>query len=579
MSKSSNSYSVLDDNSIEDDAYERNGPAISLEDSGSIGHNALNMSTSGEVSPMLTHSYDDDDIKDNESLMTMHERQPSSRIMTESYDDVDVYGGGGGGGGIGEMNFIMNDIKMLEEDDEEDAGTMFEGSSHIRHHSKSMPTGKWKKLKFYVCLSSYWFAYSAIMSAMTSIIWPNQINYIVGEELKEKYTGWMPLFGVLVSITTAPLAGWLSDHSKNKFGKRRVFIMSGTLVASLFLFLSAFPGHQIHLFIFCTIGVQFGINWGGGPFAGLMPDLVPRERFGEASGFLAFANALGNLFGLSGVALLMLRNEKGAPPPLLMEYLYLIIVLLLFTLPTLIGVRETPQTGFVPKLTVKRFFKSFHLPRDTYQNFHWVIITRFFQEMGVYSVLEYFQFYLKDVIHVENGALYASYLLIVIVVTSVPTSIIAGPLSDRYGRKLCVYISSGVMALCTLGFMLLSFKPSLLMVFVVGGLFGMGYGAYQAVDWALALDVLPENADIAKDMGIWHQSMMIPQALSPLISGLIIDSLKAKYSYAVAYTVVFSVTVFWFIMATIMIKPIQLTKKGNFIPLQKQIVLNQSTEL
>jgi hypothetical protein len=29
-------------------------------------------------------------------------------------------------------------------------------------------------------------------------------------------------------------------------------------------------------------------------------------------------------------------------------------------------------------------------------------------------------------------------------------------------------------------------------------------GAFLAVDWALALSVLPEGADTAKDMGIWH---------------------------------------------------------------------------
>lgn len=37
---------------------------------------------------------------------------------------------------------------------------------------------------------------------------------------------------------------------------------------------------------------------------------------------------------------------------------------------------------------------------------------------------------------------------------------------------------------------------------------GVGYGAYQAVDWALALDVLPKGSNIAKDMGVWHVAMV-----------------------------------------------------------------------
>ena len=34
---------------------------------------------------------------------------------------------------------------------------------------------------------------------------------------------------------------------------------------------------------------------------------------------------------------------------------------------------------------------------------------------------------------------------------------------------------------------------------------GIGFGAYSAVDFALVMDVLPEEKDKAKDLAVWHQ--------------------------------------------------------------------------
>ena len=34
---------------------------------------------------------------------------------------------------------------------------------------------------------------------------------------------------------------------------------------------------------------------------------------------------------------------------------------------------------------------------------------------------------------------------------------------------------------------------------------GIGFGAYSAVDFALVMDVLPDEKDKAKDLAVWHQ--------------------------------------------------------------------------
>jgi len=135
------------------------------------------------------------------------------------------------------------------------------------------------------------------------------------------------------------------------------------------------------------------------------------------------------------------------------------------------------------------------------------------------------------------------------------------PLQHKYGRKLLVYLSTGLMALMMGVLMLVSLKfPYLYGVAACGAMFGVGYGAFLAVDWALALDSLPPEADTAKDMGIWHIAFVFPQVVAPIISGTIITMLKAR-SVNQAYAAVFAISCLWFVLSTVFVSCVS-TKKS-----------------
>ena len=82
---------------------------------------------------------------------------------------------------------------------------------------------------------------------------------------------------------------------------------------------------------------------------------------------------------------------------------------------------------------------------------------------------------------------------------------------------------------------------------VIGAVFGIGYGAYTSVDWALATDVLPNMDDAAKDMGIWHIALTVPQLIATPLAGFLLDTGqrlgKAQGLPTLGYTIMFGAAI------------------------------------
>jgi MFS family permease len=136
--------------------------------------------------------------------------------------------------------------------------------------------------------------------------------------------------------------------------------------------------------------------------------------------------------------------------------------------------------------------------------------------------------------------------------------LIAGKLSDRYGRKRIVYFAGAVQAVVAAGFV---FADNYVAALFIGALFGVGYGAYESVNWALATDVLPDMDDAAKDMGLWHMALTVPQLLATIVAGWLLDSFqligKESGRPNLGYTVIFSVAIVYFLLGTVFVAKVK----------------------
>src|SRR5262249_31620736 len=145
---------------------------------------------------------------------------------------------------------------------------------------------------------------------------------------------------------------------------------------------------------------------------------------------------------------------------------------------------------------------AFWIDPRRHPDFGWAWLTRFLVSLAIAMGTLYLLFFLTDVVHfarlfpgqtAKQGLLYLTAIYTVCVVV---TAILGGMLSDRLGKRKIIVVCSG--SLIALAAVVLTFVETWPASMVAAVLYGIGFGAYLAVDQALITQVLPAASDRAK---------------------------------------------------------------------------------
>jgi len=326
--------------------------------------------------------------------------------------------------------------------------------------------------------------------------------------------------GAVASALATPLAGALSDRTTHRFafgrmaGRRhRWTLVLGLLAAVSLAVLSeqrTVAGVTLLWVAFCAFQ--------NGEFASLsaaIPDHVPVTQRASVAGWFSMPQALGLVVG----TVLVVEFFTGV----ISGYLVLAVAFAVFTLPFVLRTRDHPlEPAHRDPLSWRTLARSYWIsPRD-YPDFAWAWLTRFLMCLAVAMGTLYLLYFLRDAIHYSRlfpGQTAADGLLILILIYTaglVLTAIVGGIISDRLGRrKIFVTVSGAIVASAAV---LLTFVETWNAAIGAAVLFGVGYGAYLAVDQALITQVLPTARDRAKDLGVINIAIVCPAAIGALIA-------------------------------------------------------------
>lgn len=346
-----------------------------------------------------------------------------------------------------------------------------------------------------LAINSYWVGLSFMWNSLHVIILPAVLLHLVPGEYKNTYLGLLTLVGLVIAMIVQPISGALSDSWASRVGRRRPLIALGTSFDFVFLVSLAWSGNLFWV-AFGYIGLQFSSNIAHGPAQGLLPDMVPEEKLGQASG-------VKNLMDMSGLvvsSLLVgrLLSEETRHPVGVM--LLVAIVLAVFALPTLFGVREVPSTR--PENIERKPLNITETMSDVTNilksSFGWIIFSRLAYLASIYGIQTFAQYYVRDVLAVSNPIKLTGDLLAAITLALIVFSLIGGWIGDRIGHRRLLTLASLIGAAgCFL--LLWARTPERLLIF--GGVLGVGIGLFLTGNWALANEQAPSD-QAGKYMGL-----------------------------------------------------------------------------
>ncbi len=385
-----------------------------------------------------------------------------------------------------------------------------------------------------LALNAYWVGLSFMWNTLHPIVLPAVMLNFVPEEQKNSYLGLLTFAGMVIAMIVQPISGALSDGWRSRFGRRRPFMVIGTLVDFVFLTLLAWAGGLTWVFI-GYIGLQFSSNIAHGPAQGLLPDRVPKEQIGAASGLKIFLDML-TMAVATLTAGLLLDPQTRDPAPVLSIVMGLLAVSLAVTV---IGTPEQPtQAENIRERRREawhRLLAQFQIDFRQNRSYWWLIAQRFMFLLGIYGIQQFAQYYIKDVLQVANPQRDTGLLLASITGALLLLAIVGGWLADRFGAKRILHVSS---VLTAIGCTLILLGRDILTLGLYGSVLGMGMGLFLTANWALANKLAP-GEEAGKYLGLTNIATAGAGALARL-TGPVLDALNnARPGLWLGYTVLF----------------------------------------
>jgi Na+/melibiose symporter-like transporter len=361
-----------------------------------------------------------------------------------------------------------------------------------------------------------------------SIIWA-MYNAYVPVFLKDRFNLSSTVIGVIMTIDNIfaivllPFLGALSDRTRTRLGRRRPYILGGSIFGAVFFMLVplASDSRALGLMMGTIVLMNLAMASFRSPVIALMPDITPSRFRSQANGIINFMGGLGALLVYFGGKPLF---DRSVSLPFFVGGLAMfaasLLVVLFIREPS---VKDVVQPG--ADTTGRPLGDSFRELasnlRDVFggeRSLLFILLGILCWFVGFNALETFFTSYAKFYLGIpeSSGALILGFFS----VTFMVSAIAAGWVGARFGRRRTIRVGLGiVLVVMIVALFLKSFWP-LAAAFVAGGI---GWGLVNVNSLPMVVD-MTSAAKVGGYTGLYYFFSQAANIIAPPAAGALIDA-------------------------------------------------------
>lgn len=386
----------------------------------------------------------------------------------------------------------------------------------------------------FLSISAFWQMYDNIIPLML------KNTFGLGETL----TGFLMGIDNILALFMLPLFGALSDKVDTPLGKRTPFILTGTLIAVTAMTMIPYADKTANLPMFLVFMGIVLVAMGSyrSPAVALMPDLTPKPLRSKANAVINLMGALGGIYTLLMVMLLVNENSTSYTPVFLSVSAIMILAVVLLLITTKEKKladelqREMLLSGdedHLNNMKVEEDHQNKEMPKDVKRSFGFILASIFLWFFAYNAVTTAYSRYAEVVWNREPGG-FANSLMIAMaaaIVSYIPIGIIA----SKIGRKKTIINGIILMTgsyLC--GALFIEYSVWINVVFAFTGI---GWAAINVNSLPMVVEMC-KASDVGKYTGVYYMFSMSAQIITPVVSGFLLEhvSYRTLFPYAVVFS-------------------------------------------
>lgn len=399
----------------------------------------------------------------------------------------------------------------------------------------------------WIALSLYGLALTMTSNIVDPPWLSQKASQLAGPGWQNTLLGSVAFIGLVWAALVQPIFGARSDQLRSPWGRRKPFLWLGSLLLALALaLLVAAP--SVPMLILALLLVQTFSNMVQAAYQGLIPDHVPEDRRGRASGIKGFMEIPAVVIGPLVAGYFLGRGQIWGPYPVLLG-VYLAVGLITAAAVPSQALAEPPS---------RRPTWIYQVDWSRAPTFAFWLAHRLVFWWALLTLRTFLIFFLRDTMGLTmeqaqslNGTL-SAILGAMILLLMVP----AGALADRWGTRPLLRGAGVLAGLGTFGFLAVSRlvgRPELPALVAASLVIGIGVALFVAASWTWITRIVPPE-ESARYLGLGNMATALGSAIARL-SGPAIDAINRSTGGLMGYDVVYGLAGLLFLGSLLLARP------------------------